>query len=423
VSETLIIIRREFRQRVSSRSFMIGTLLLPLFMAALIVIPTVVRGGGVRRIAVVNEAAPAIGERFVEALTVARDDTAADNRYLVERVSGTLAAVRDDLNRRVLAEELHGYVVIPPDVLERGEVQYRARSVANMRIVRDLRTAVSRGVQAERLRLAGLQVGEVVWMLRAVDIASARITPEGEEGGGATSTFLLAYIVAFLIYMMTTFYGIDVLRSVLEEKTNRIAEVMVSSVRANHLMAGKVLGVGSAALLQVAIWVALTAIVATQSTLITERFGLPPNALRVLQIDPGVAVLLVTYFVLGFFLFASIFAAVGAAVNSEQEAQGIQFLVLVPLFIPLILLSAVTGDPRGQVATVLGLIPFTAPIAMPMRLAAGDIPPLEVASSIVLLLLALGAVAWMAGKIYRIGILSTGKKPTMAELVRWVRTA
>ncbi|MGH7721188.1 MAG: ABC transporter permease, partial [Gemmatimonadaceae bacterium] len=148
-----------------------------------------------------------------------------------------------------------------------------------------------------------------------------------------------------------------------------------------------------------------------------------PGALRVLSIDPGVGLLFVLFFALGFLLFSSIYAAVGAAVSSEQEAQSLQFAVLVPLFLPLIFLTSIAGDPRGTLATVLGQIPLTAPIAMPMRLAAAPIPPLEVLTSLVLLVAGLAAVSWIAGKIYRIGILSTGKKPTLAEVMRWIRTA
>ncbi|MGH7719736.1 MAG: ABC transporter permease, partial [Gemmatimonadaceae bacterium] len=273
MTDTLIIARREFRERVHSRSFLIGTLLLPVFMAGLIVLPQLIRGGGERKLAVVDESGASLTGRFTEALAALHTDTADATSYTVEPVARPLPRVRDELNRRVRTEELDGYVVFPADVLERNEVQYRARSIANFDVMRDLRQAASRAVQAERLRRAGLDGGEVASIVRPVEISGARITAEGEEGGSALSTFWLAYMVAFLVYFMTAFYGTSVMRSVLEEKTNRIAEVMVSSVRASHLMAGKILGVGAAALLQVLIWGVMIWLVATQSDLITRRFN------------------------------------------------------------------------------------------------------------------------------------------------------
>jgi ABC-2 type transport system permease protein len=188
-------------------------------------------------------------------------------------------------------------------------------------------------------------------------------------------------------------------------------------------MAGKILGVGAAALLQVGIWVAFVVILATQSDLIANRFGVPREMFDALTIPFGQALLFLAYFALGFFLFAALFAAVGAAMTTDQEAQSVQIPILVPLFVPLFLAPAMAGEPLSPLATTLGLFPLTAPIAMPIRIAAAPIPPLQIAASLALLVLGLMAVVWLAGKIYRIGILSTGKRPTLAEVVQWLREA
>jgi ABC-2 type transport system permease protein len=222
---------------------------------------------------------------------------------------------------------------------------------------------------------------------------------------------------------MTTLYGVTVMRSVLEEKTNRIAEVLMSTIRASHLMAGKIIGVGSAAVAQVLIWAAIMTVVVTQGHRLGERFSLPPTVLQALRVDAATGVLLFLFFLLGFLLYASVFATVGASVTSEQEAQSVQFMALIPLIVPLMFLQSILNAPLGPTATTLGIIPFTAPIAMPMRLASTPVPGVEIAISLVLLVVAIAAVSWIAGKVYRIGILSTGKRPTLGELVRWVRTA
>jgi ABC-2 type transport system permease protein len=421
MSEIMLILRREFLERVRTRGFLLGTILFPVFMAAILIVPAMFdESGEERRLAVIDEAPAGVGERFVQALTAPAEGT---SRYTVEVVAGPLDAVRDELHARIQADELHGYVVLPADVLERNQVQYRAKALGGPGVLREIRAAASQAVQAERLQQAGLEIQEVAALIRPVEVDNARITAEGEEGADAESTFLAAYIIALAIYMLVAMYGMSVMRSVLEEKTNRIAEVLASSVRASHLMAGKILGVGSAALVQVLIWVVLMVLLVTQSDVIAARFGMDPDAIRSIGIAPGTAVLLVAYFLLGFFLFASLFAVLGAAVTSEQEAQSLQMVLMVPLFVPLLFLMQLASDPLGRTATILGLVPFTAPIAMPMRMAAAPIPAIQIVGSLALLALALIVCAWLAGKIYRIGILSTGKRATLRDLAVWIRTA
>lgn len=423
MSDILLIIQREFLERVRSKAFVIGTIIFPFLMLVMFVLPTLLdRGGSERTFALVDEAPGGVGEQFEAILTAPPEDEDA-NRYTLARVTGTLQENQAELTRRVLAEEIDGYLVIPPDVLESNAVIYRARSIASFGVSADIRRASSRAVQAERLQRAGLDGAQVAAIIQPVRVDEARITTGGEEGGNALATFFFVYIMAFLIYFMVVFYGTSVMRSVLEEKTNRTAEVMVSTVRSSHLMMGKIIGVGAAALLQVAIWGALVAFAATQSDLLTQRFGVSPEIVRALSIPLPVAAAFIGFFILGFLFFSSLFAALGAAVNTEQEAQSLQMVVILPLIVPLLFLAPITGEPLGRAATILGILPLTSPLAMPMRMGAAPIPLSQILISLVLLALSVVAVAWLAGKIYRIGILSTGKKPTMRELVRWLGTA
>jgi ABC-2 type transport system permease protein len=419
-----LVMKREFRERVASKSFLIGTLVFPLLMIALLILPRLVGGGGSDwRLALVNEAPGSVGPAFAAALakgSEARDD----NRYTLAPVEGTIADLREKLAGQVQRKEIDGYVVLPPDVLGKGALQFRSRKAGSFAVLRDLRTAATRAVQGERLKASGIDPSAVAALVAPVTVNEARITVRGEEeSGGAFSTFLAAYVVAFLIYLMVTLYGVTVMRSVLEEKTTRIAEVLISTIRAWHLMAGKIIGVGSAAVTQVLIWIVVMTIVVTQGHRLGDRFALPPTVQQALTIEPLTGVLLFLFFLFGFFLYASIFAIVGAAVTSEQEAQSVQFMALIPLILPLMFLQSILNAPLGPTATTLGIIPFTAPIAMAMRMASAPIPPLEIAISLALLLVAIVAIAWIAGKVYRVGILSTGKRPTPRELIRWIRTA
>ena len=261
-------------------------------------------------------------------------------------------------------------------------------------------------------------------MIAPVRVDEAKITARGEERGGALSTFLAAYVVAFLIYLMTTLYGVAVMRSVLEEKTNRIAEVLMSTIRASHLIAGKIIGVGSAAVAQVLIWIVITdghrhPVTPAGSAL--RAAGQRPAGAAALSRSP--ACCCSCYFLLGFFLYASVFATVGAAVTSEQEAQSVQFIALLPLISPLMFLESILNAPLGRdgddagAGAVHGADRDADADGVDAgsrhrdrhvaRAAAGRHRP----------------VAWMAGKVYRVGILSTGKRPTAGELLRWIKAA
>jgi ABC-2 type transport system permease protein len=290
-------------------------------------------------------------------------------------------------------------------------------------MLRDVGQAASAAVQAERLSRSGIAPNQLMDLLTRVTVDEAEITASGEEGRSAESTFWFAYIVAFMVYFMVAFYGVTVMRSVLEEKMNRISEVMVSSVRSIDLMLGKILGVSAAAMVQVGIWAIFALIVTGGGAYLPNLLGLPTEILGSLSVPLPRLGLLLSFFLLGFLLYSSIYAAMGAAMTTEQEAQATQMLVLVPLFIPLLFVGPITNDPTGTLARVLSIVPFCAPIAMPMRLATVNVPALEILLSLGLLALGVVAVAWVGGRVYRIGILSTARRPSLAEVGKWLKGA
>jgi ABC-2 type transport system permease protein len=423
MSEILIIIKREFLERVRTKSFLLSTLLLPVFVIGAVILPSLIKsGGGERTLVLVEEAPQGIGDHMVALLTAPREEE-GETTYTIERIAGPLDQHRESLNARALAKEIDGYVWVPVDVVEQSQISLRARDIGNLQVNRDVQRAASEAVRAERLRVSGIDPSQVAALVRPVEVETARITARGEDGAGALATLGFSYIVGFFVYMLIILYGQNVMRSVLDEKTNRIVEVVISSVKASHLMAGKILGVGAVALFQVAIWAVFLSLVISQSGLLAERAGVSAEALRAIQIEPGVGLALVVFFVGGFLLYAALFAAVGAAVGSEQEAQQMIIPVMMPLFIPLLFMVPVLTDPLGRIATVLGMIPFTSPMVMPMRMGSTSIPALQIAASGALLAATVVFVTWVVGKIYRVGILSTGKKPTLKELGRWLRTA
>lgn len=419
----LLIIRREFLERVRTKAFVLGTVLFPVFMVAMVFLPALIKtGGGERTLVLVDQSPAGIGERVSQALQAPREDKNAI-RYKVERTESSLESQRDALNGRVERKEIDGYVVVGPDVLQTNQVAYRARDVTNLKVVGDVQRAVTAVVQQERLRDSGLTAPQVAALVREVDVQAARITGEGKDGANVVATLLTAYVIMFLFLQIITLYGQNAMRSVLEEKNNRIVEVIVSSVRPMQLMAGKVLGLASVALLQITIWAGFVALISSQQAMLTRKFGVSAGAFGALNLAPQVWVMLLVFFTLGFVLYAAMYAAAGAAVTSEQEAQQLALPMMLPLFVPLVFIMPILTDPLGSTARTLSLIPFASPLVMPVRAVATDVPILEVIASLVLLVLGTAAVVWIAGKIYRVGILSTGKKPTMRELIRWLRMA
>lgn len=428
--EVLLVMQRELNERVRTRAFVIGTALFPIFMVALLLLPTLNSGSPERRLVIVDEAPAPVGQLFLAALTRPRLDTAstasrrgrnAALRYDVEVVAGPVERVRADLVARMEAEQIDGYVALPSDIRQTGKFQFRSTRIGDPRMMSDLRLAANEAVYTDRLEQAGIDLQRISSLLTPIEMDGGRLDQRGKDAGNAQAGFFFAYIVAMIIYIMIAMYGTGVTRSVLEEKNNRIAEVLVSSMRASHLMAGKILGVGAAVMLQVLIWVVVVVLLVTQSELLAQQFNVDPAALNAVAAHPGTAALLAAYFVLGFLLFAALFAALGAAVTSDQEAQSFQMLFMVPLFLPLLFLLQLTTRPLEPLARTLGLVPFTAPVAMPMRMAAARIPVGEVLLSLALLVITLVLTSWLAGKIYRIGILSTGRRPSVRELLHWIR--
>jgi ABC-2 type transport system permease protein len=257
--------------------------------------------------------------------------------------------------------------------------------------------------------------------LRTVSIRGGELTDESGE-----SAFLLAYAVWFVLYISILLYGVQVMGSVVEEKTSRVIEVLVSSLRPFQLLAGKVVGVGAVGLFQLLIWGASAWLLFQKRDVLLGLVGVDVpggqgfNFPEVSLVTLGIVLV---YFLLGYFLYAAMFAAVAAMSNSEAEARQAQAPVVMLLIIPTILMLGILQQPDGGLAVSLSLIPFCSPIAMPVRWAAAPVPASELFASMAILVLTLLLVVWIAARIYRVGILMYGKRPTPRELFRWIRAS
>jgi len=327
------------------------------------------------------------------------------------------------------------YLVVDNATLAGRRARYSGRNASSIADVERVRDVVQRTVLATRLEREGLPADRVLALTGTrLRVSSDRITDEGRSAGTGMGGALVATVLAFLLYVMIILYGQNVLRSVLEEKTTRVAEVIVASVKPDVLMAGKVLGVGAVGLVQQLAWFAGAAFIGSQVAPLLQRAGRaagsaaaagdPTAAAGMLpDLGIGVAVAYLAFFLLGYLLYSALFAAVGAMVSSEQEAQQAAFPVMMPLIASAVLIQLVIRNPESATAKFAAWCPLTAPIIMPMRMSLVDVGPVETTAVIAGLTLTVLLALWLAARIYRVGLLMYGKRPGFGELVRWVRQA
>jgi len=406
------IVRREFVERVRTRWFWVGALLGPvLFGVVFFLSGQLGRGGGLKRIAIVDATATQVGARIAEQL--------GRSGHWATEVPAAPGAI-DSLTAQVRAKRLDGFLIVTDAALDSGKVEYRGANVFAGKGA--LQRPVGEALTVVRLQRAGVDPRLVARASIPLRLETCKISRGTTCGESAAQSFSLAYFMGIILYTAILLYGINVMTSVLEEKTTRIVEVLVSSLRPFQLLLGKVLGVGAVSIFQFLIWgVAGRLLLARRAPLAAgeaadELFQMP-------HVTGATFAVFMAYFLGGFFLYSAMFAAVGAMSSTEQEARQAQQPVAWMLVLSFISMFAMLNDPGSTLAVTLSLIPFSSPVAMPVRWAAGNLPASELALSLAILVAGIVAVTWIAARIYRVGILMTGKRPNLKELVRWVRTA
>lgn len=410
------VIRREYIERVRSKSFVFGTIAVPVLMLVMMAGPVILAArseNDERQIAVVDRTG-VLQERLEPGLI--------ELGWNVEFVE---AAPDVEISLRERAEEgdISGFIVLDESTLSDGLATFETTARPSTVRTFTLRTAITRAAMEERLAASGsaeqiLSGGE----LRIEMLSDAPGADPDEDG----PEFVVAFFGAMIIYMVILIYSVAVMRATLEEKTSRVVEVIVSAMEPWHLLLGKIIGVGGVSLTQLSIWIG-AGVLATMAGLPTLMSARPDlTGLVDLQAAlPGLGLLslFVAFFVFGFFMFSGIYAAVGAMCNTDEEANQAQFPVIMFLVAPIMMIMPILQDPTANWAVAASLFPLFTPILMWGRVVAGGVAAWEVALSFVLMTLAILAIAWLAGRIYRVGILMTGKRPTLPELWRWVRAA
>jgi len=418
---TWLIIRREYLERVRTKSFIVSTLLLPALMIALMVLPgklEMLKASGTKRLAVVCDHADfarAVQSQLARKGKSEKLDSSP--RYQVEIVSTPDEATRAALNDRIGAGTLDGYVWLSGDALVSRRISYVARETSDFIEAETMQGALTTALLRQELRSRGVAAEDADKLMKGVDLDTVSIKGGQEKKGGGPLQFISAIVLVMMLYVTLILYGVAVMRSVLEEKTSRVMEVVLSSATARELMAGKILGVGAVGLTQIALWVVI-GLVGTTPGLLAAR-----SQLSGINLSPAALPAFAVFFVLGFLLYSALYAALGAMVNSEQEAQQWQFLVVMPIIIPIVMMTYVIRQPNVPLSMWLSLVPFFAPILMYIRVVVQTPPMWQIGVCIALLLLTLWGVVALCSRIYRVGILMYGKKPTLPEIVKWVRYA
>ena len=418
------IIKREYLERVRSKWFLIATFLGPIFFAAIIIIPAWIASKStatsqVYNTTILDVTGTGFGQRL--ALAIAGDTTDNEKIPNVRVVApAALTQAESTATREVMQKEKVGYLVVDKQTVAGETARYAGRNASSIPDMTQLRTALRQTILASRLEAIGIdnsRTKELTFI--PLNFSTERITERGRGGSGMASV-IFGFAIGFLLYATIIIYGQTIMSSVIEEKTSRVAEVVMSSVPTDTLLAGKVLGVGAVGLTQQILWVATTYVLLKLRAPLMERLGAPPTSFSLPEISMGAAILLLLFFLLGFIFYSSLYAAVGSAVNSEQEARQAASPLMIMIVFAGVFIQPVLLSPTGTMAQVLSLLPITSPIIMPIRMAVTGVPPLELAASLAFLAIGCVAALWLASRIYRVGLLMYGKRPTMREMARWV---
>lgn len=415
------VIRREYVENVRRKSFIITTILAPLFMALFFVVPVLfalLDPGKQYRVAVVDQT----GEIGAE-LVVALADTLKDGRrkYLAETVEASGDAYEAARSERVGAlqrGDVDIVIAVPESVIEEGKVAYITREERNYNVLERFEDALTDVVLKRRLTAEGLDYERVRTLTTGVEVEMNQLSDSGSvEKKSFLGEYGVVFIFVMILYTAILSWGMTIAKSIVEEKGSRIVEVLLSALTARDLMIGKLVGVGLAGLTQLAIWtVAGLALTGPAAPTMLAEIG-------PIDVAPITFVYFILFFLLGFMLFASMFMVVGAMSSTEQDAQQMQAIVTLPMIIPLMSLMLFMQSPNSGLAVAMSLIPVFTPLLMLARIILLMPPFWQIALGIGLLVVSIYFSVTFAARIFRVGILMHGKRPNLRELFHWYRMA
>ena len=430
-----IIIAREFNERVRKKSFIITTILMPVLMIGMMAAPTLMMlfaKGEQKTLLVIDNSG------------VVAPQLESNEDVIFKSIDLSLEEARAD-------DTIFGVLWIGNKVVENpSEVKLYTNSSSSMTLEESITAQIEKVIERERLKRYNIEgLEDIMKNLQASVSMTTYRNDQGatgeEQATSSTVSYLLGLVLGMMLYMFLVIYGSMVMTSVIEEKGSRVLDVLVSSVSPFQLMMGKILGVASVAVTQIVIWGVLVcgigsavlpalmpedmmqsveAVQAGQMTAIEADIDADLLSAVSLATDVSGLVMIFVWLALfligGFLFYSAMFAAVGSAVDSIQDASQLQTPITVPIILALILAMSVANDPNSPLAFWGSIIPLTSPVVMMARIPFG-IPTWQIVTSLVLLYISVAGMAWVAGKIYRVGIFMHGKKPSFKELLSWVK--
>lgn len=415
-SQLSTIITREYLERVKRKSFIISTILMPIFMVGLMALPALIAIFSTpeeKKIAVIDESG-------VIAKTLQND-----NEIKFEISRATLGDLTDN-------DDYDAVLVIGKDIIKKpSNATLYTHAASSMQLENNIASQIKQTIESIRLREYNIDnLNEILAAVNAdVKLQTFRIDSDETSETSSTLSYIIGLVMSLMLYMFILIYGQMVMTSIIEEKNNRVLEIVVSSVKPTYLMLGKILGIGLVAVTQILIWAVIImsftfwimpSLAAGMAT------GADPEAMAAIgRLGDGSYMMslfcyLLLFLVGGYLFYSSIYAAIGSAVDNIQDASQLQTVAILPIILGMVLSPSVVNDPMSTFATWVSIIPFTSPMVMMARIPFG-IPFWQIALSIVLLYVTFIFMIWLSAKIYRVGIFMYGKKPTVKELIRWAR--
>ncbi len=416
-----LVVKREYLTRVVSKGFLLSTIGLPLFSIGIFAISIFLatrQSSQPLRIVVADQVG-GIGQTVAAGLK----EKLPDGRPMFE-VTKTEETPSDadltELRHEVESGRLDGFLSIPKDAESKdAAAEFHTRQTGNYQAIGPLNRAVSEAVIAIRLRKEGFKGEDVGRAVKSVGVKMIKVTKNGEvEERG--QTFLTAIGVGMLLYITLIIYGMTTMRSVIEEKSSRVIEILIASVKPQNLLAGKILGVAGVGLTQYLIWGVAGGLFAAYGGAMAKAIR-PGASIPAIHLSPVAIIYAIVFFLAGYLLYASLYAAIGAAVSSDQDAQQLQLPVTLVIVVSFLLFNVILHDPNSRTSVILSLIPFLSPILMTLRITMQMPPFWQIALSLGLSAFTTFFTIQLSARIYRVGVLMYGKRPSLVELIRWLR--
>lgn len=444
----LAVAKREYFKVVWAKAFILSTLLAPVFMLAVTFVPVLmfsIKGNAVR-IAVVNNNSQFYtrlrenlsSEKQQEKLKEKAADSLQNLNYSqeqqlknnAEQMGGNFEfeeiqrngksdeQIQNELNERIKSENLEAYLIVPENFdSDDAKFELFSRNSSDFVSKTAIENAINDSVRSERLSKANISEEKLKELSKKIKLETKSVDKTGVVKESKEYLFFVGFALAFLLYITITIYGTSIMSAVLEEKETKIAEILFSSAKPFELMMGKLVGVGLAGLTQVAIWTFSALILLTYGVVLTGMSGIIEY---VPEISPIFIIYFFLFFIFGFFLFSTLFALIGSMVTTQQEGGQFTLPPIMLLMVGLYSVMPIVRDPNSTFSTIISMVPFISPIAMPVRILTETPPFWQIGLSILLNILTIAALVWVAARVYRIGMLMYGKRATIPEVWRWI---